>query len=367
MPQRTRAEWDAERAEVHKAEVLEVLQALQASVPEIKANIARNGGQTLHLQQLTELLLRAELQQQGGGQVDEISQQLMQPIHAVGDQWSWYFRGRYYAFLQSSQGLRAAALVAHLAANGINTTETTVNNSVQYFKACVAYPALVWVPISGTDVCKLYTLLKTEEVFNDVMSELQEAMKSASNDKAAGSGPGLKRRLSQPPSSSPSSPSSPSSASSAASSAACSSAALATIGDGLEVRTSTIPNAGLGLFANRPFAAQSDITAYQGQSIDHSVAVKRRREGADSHIVKGGPSAFHSPCIDGIPAKDLKIGMGGGSACNHQDQKRCNAELVFRQEADGREVTVVRAKRGVAVGEEIFVNYGRDYWKGRGG
>lgn len=58
----------------------------------------------------------------------------------------------------------------------------------------------------------------------------------------------------------------------------------ATIGDGVEVRASSIEQAGNGLFASRAFARGDFITEYDGREISHTEAQLLRAQGAHTHV-----------------------------------------------------------------------------------
>ena len=77
---------------------------------------------------------------------------------------------------------------------------------------------------------------------------------------------------------------------------------LHVLGDaGVLLRQSNIPNAGLGLFANRSFEPCEPITAYTGESVTHQEAIKRRKQGAASHLRRHIALRF---AIDGSRAPD---------------------------------------------------------------
>lgn len=59
---------------------------------------------------------------------------------------------------------------------------------------------------------------------------------------------------------------------------------MSTIGNGVIVKTSNIPNAGLGLFATRDFEKNEPITFMDGKIIDRNQALKLRQEKKATHI-----------------------------------------------------------------------------------
>lgn len=157
------------------------------------------------------------------------------------------------------------------------------------------------------------------------------------------------------------------------------------LGNGaVELRESTIPGAGLGVFAGRDIAAGQPITLYYGQLIDKAEADRRKSIGQASHIV---PLVQFTWYIDGRrhpsgrrirgPRREL-VGRGLGAYCNSTrgvpgaiDNARfesvdtgANLRIVARDPAaraslDPRLRTkYVRAIRDIPAGTEILVEYG---------
>ena len=163
-------------------------------------------------------------------------------------------------------------------------------------------------------------------------------------------------------------------------------------GGSVELRNSTLgAAAGLGVFAARDFAADEPITRYEGELVEYAEARRRRARDEASHLRKHIPLTW---TIDGTrladgtritrPAVELR-GAGIGAFCNHSraaanavfDFVDCapNARLlraidrgrvVGASELDPRErVSYIRAARAIRAGEEVFVDYGDDYWAGQ--
>jgi SET domain-containing protein len=130
----------------------------------------------------------------------------------------------------------------------------------------------------------------------------------------------------------------------------------ATIENGIEIRKSRIPNAGLGLFATQNFKKSRLITEYQGKLISRAEAVNTENPSHICCLV-----AQHS-YIDGlrIPRK----GAGGGSFANDaMDSKKNNAKYTKRwREKMGRYVLYLQATKDIRNGEEIYVSYDKTYW-----
>ncbi len=130
---------------------------------------------------------------------------------------------------------------------------------------------------------------------------------------------------------------------------------VATLGHGVDARPSTIPGAGVGLFAARPYGRREYITYMSGELVSRAEAAARAARGAGTHLKPVWPLA---ECIDGVTGATARPGDGGASLVNDaRDPARTN---TFWDRRDG--VLYLRAARDVAAGEELFVSYGRGYW-----
>jgi hypothetical protein len=120
---------------------------------------------------------------------------------------------------------------------------------------------------------------------------------------------------------------------------------LATIDNGVRVAPSRIPEAGNGLFAAATFSRNSYITLYDGETLTAKEAWSR-------------PLLTHMAGREGVVVDGIKrpiSGRGGGSFANASRLSRdANAEIVA-----WLGLLVLRAKRTILDGEEIFVHYGR--------
>lgn len=145
----------------------------------------------------------------------------------------------------------------------------------------------------------------------------------------------------------------------------------------VEVRTSTLPDAGLGLFARRAFAAGEPITRYDGFIIPYEQARKASRAERSHHhellpmrfTLDGSRDADTGlPIVD--PSSEL-VGRGMGAwAKEARDPARANAEYDFLDnEANMRVIEsgvslrllsphdrfwFLRATRDIAEGDEIL-------------
>lgn len=142
----------------------------------------------------------------------------------------------------------------------------------------------------------------------------------------------------------------------------------------LEIRASTIPNAGRGLFALRPFKSEEVIVEFVGEAImttQDSTAREKlsQRYGAEEvtapYAIKVHRDAYiDAACIRGIAsfANDFIAQEG-----------RHNAEYVIQEEKKTSYKLELRARKTtdqtdpIQAGDEIFVDYGKPYWKGETG
>lgn len=138
---------------------------------------------------------------------------------------------------------------------------------------------------------------------------------------------------------------------------------MATIGDGIDVRQSTLQSAGGGLFATRWFAKGEYITLYDGAAITREHAEKLTPS-LQTHV------GAHAGCyVAGL--RDAISGRGGGSFANdpriylhpetqevcidQSKRERINADKAGSAYTDK---FCIKAKRFIAPDEEIFLSYG---------
>jgi hypothetical protein len=138
---------------------------------------------------------------------------------------------------------------------------------------------------------------------------------------------------------------------------------LGVVGNGVEIKPSTIPNAGNGLFASRPFRKNELITAYEGEKIDRKTADEMRAKGQATHV--RSVAGFHE-LISGYTKPEQAVGKGGGSFINDVfgSNLEVNAEYAIRRDPKtGLDAVYIKALRDLQPGEEILASYGKDYWK----
>lgn len=118
-------------------------------------------------------------------------------------------------------------------------------------------------------------------------------------------------------------------------------------GDSFEVRPSTIPGAGLGLFAYQPIALEETIGYYAGHVLTQEELWHSPYTGSDyllyichNHIIVGeGPQANYTRYI------------------NHSENP--NAYLIVSTRWKSARFEAIA---DIAPGDEIFFNYGDIYW-----
>jgi sensor domain CHASE-containing protein len=135
----------------------------------------------------------------------------------------------------------------------------------------------------------------------------------------------------------------------------------ATVGNGVEVRASTLPKAGRGLFACVPFVRGDLITEYAGPVVGVA-EVKKRDLSACTHV---GTLRRMFLYVDGL--REATAGAGGGSFVNDPRFGRVaeyNAVLFVRYDCRaGRWRLFVKAVHDIGAGAEVFVSYGADWWR----
>ena len=172
---------------------------------------------------------------------------------------------------------------------------------------------------------------------------------------------------------------------------------MATIGDGVEVRrssrTTALGGAVDGVFATRAFAAGEYVTRYA--LAEPPYTDDPALENAYRLSVPGGQLRAEGPRRVMIGASEPRAGLGGGSFINdtiniqasilasdassrvqYERTARHNTEFVVvvtqaqyedmrarRRRVTSVVATLIRATADVAAGRELFIDYGREYWR----
>ncbi|MDP1803235.1 MAG: SET domain-containing protein [Bacteroidota bacterium] len=122
----------------------------------------------------------------------------------------------------------------------------------------------------------------------------------------------------------------------------------------LTVKKSTLPKAGKGLFTDKPIKKDSKIIEYKGEIIDWKEYEKRVLESKDGYLFfinkKRCIDAWNTPQHKARYANDaegLSRVKGLKNNCTYQ---------IFDNKC------YIVAERDIKAGEEVFVDYTKDYW-----
>lgn len=122
----------------------------------------------------------------------------------------------------------------------------------------------------------------------------------------------------------------------------------------LIVKKSLLPNAGKGLFTSKPIKKNSKIIEYKGEIIDWKEYEKRVKEDKDGYLF----FINKNRCIDAYPTPGFKARYANDAAGLSRTPGLKNNAIY---EVFGDKCFIV-STRDIAAGEEIFVQYGKDYW-----
>lgn len=158
----------------------------------------------------------------------------------------------------------------------------------------------------------------------------------------------------------------------------------------VEVRPSNIPGAGDGLFAKAPFKEDDVVATYGGVLMLNSTAQAKPSEtrwsyiyevptlhGEDGDYIKLDPIM----ALDGFSggnyghmahkANDPHGGYGDNAYKGREmvpdNESLANVEMQWSYDDQYHVVAYLVALRDIKAGEEIYLQYGRDYWKSDGG
>lgn len=138
---------------------------------------------------------------------------------------------------------------------------------------------------------------------------------------------------------------------------------LATVGDGLTVRDSTIGDgleAGRGLFADKFFKKGAAVTVYRGPILSKKEAASERIQTHILHVARMQVSGRGRPCdlvgedIYVLGDRQVRPGKGGGQFANHPPAgTTANVEETIMENS-----VVLKALTDIAQGQEIFISCG---------
>lgn len=123
----------------------------------------------------------------------------------------------------------------------------------------------------------------------------------------------------------------------------------------LIVKKSQLPNAGKGLYTTTPIKKGEQVIEYKGEIINWKEYEKRVAENKDGYLF----FINNKRCIDAFPTPQYKARYANDAAGLSRVKglkNNCDYEIV------GDKCFIV-ARRNIQPGEEIFVNYTREYWE----
>jgi hypothetical protein len=132
---------------------------------------------------------------------------------------------------------------------------------------------------------------------------------------------------------------------------------------GLQVVVSGIEGAGLGLFTTRPRRRGDCICGYLGEIVTSAQFESQPDEyGVD---IGGGRVLSARNSTDGFARYANDARSSGETNCVLVDEAECLRKHAEGDHSEGERVCLV-AKTSIQTGSELFVSYGREYWKRRG-
>jgi hypothetical protein len=126
--------------------------------------------------------------------------------------------------------------------------------------------------------------------------------------------------------------------------------------EGLQVKPSTVPNAGKGLFyvGEKALAAGKRITAYGAAKVDTAATVNRKSR----YVFEVGKNRFLDAQKPLNPVgRYINDPKGTGRRANVQ----ISANRITQK--DGRATVPIKTKVKVKPGTELLMSYGREFWK----
>jgi uncharacterized protein len=122
----------------------------------------------------------------------------------------------------------------------------------------------------------------------------------------------------------------------------------------LIIKESQLPNAGKGLFTTRAIKKNARIIEYRGEIIRWKEYLKRVGEDKDGYLLY----ISKERCIDAYPTPQYKARYANDAAGLSRQRglkNNCDYEIINNK-------GFIVANRNIEAGEEIFVNYTKEYW-----
>jgi len=125
----------------------------------------------------------------------------------------------------------------------------------------------------------------------------------------------------------------------------------------LIVKRSTLPNSGKGLFTTKDIKKGEVVCEYEGERITWDEATSRN----EKDVSKGAYFYYinEKNVIDAWAAKDT-FGRYANDAAGLGRIKGLRNNCVYEERKNR---VFIKATRNIPAGSEIFVSYGRGYWK----
>jgi uncharacterized protein len=121
-----------------------------------------------------------------------------------------------------------------------------------------------------------------------------------------------------------------------------------------EVKISQLPGAGKGLFTKKPIKKNAKIIEYKGEIIDWKEYEHRVKENKDGYLFYINKNR----CIDAFPTPQYKARYAN-DARGLKRVKGLKNNATY-QIFDNK--CFIVAERNIEAGEEIFVDYTKEYW-----
>ena len=122
--------------------------------------------------------------------------------------------------------------------------------------------------------------------------------------------------------------------------------------NGTQIKDSTIPGAGKGLFARWDFGKGDAIVRYTGDIVQTADGEEESGWRGSSYVLE----VTNSWAIDAARAN-----TADGRMINDTVTTKMRPNVKFAFDAR-RKVVTIRALRAIKAGEELFISYGREYW-----
>ena len=121
----------------------------------------------------------------------------------------------------------------------------------------------------------------------------------------------------------------------------------------LRIKPSSIPDAGLGLWADWA-GAPNGVVYKKGDNLGYYEGEHMSQEQLAERYDNGAPYAMH---VNANEAIDGALERYYLAAVNHKPRAQCNVEFLNPHQGRIR----VRATKNIMNGQELFINYGNDY------